>query len=109
MNINQGTGANKSPETFLFAREYWTGDSRDGALVNGDGYHYYRMSPAGLIFEAYEVYESDDGKEIAAPLPEMHNVDWREDLGFEDLEALDVIQEDEFLRVRGLTEGEAEA
>lgn len=92
----------ESADTFVYAKEYWTGDSRDGALVNGDGYHYYRMSPAGLIFEAYEVYETDDGKEVASPLPEMLNVDWREDLGFDDLEALDLIQEDEFLRVREL-------
>jgi hypothetical protein len=89
---------------FVYYKEYWTGDSRDGALVNGDGWHYYRMNPAGFIFEAYEFYETEDGREIAAPLPEMQNVDWKEDLGFEDLEALDKTSEDEFLRVRSLTE-----
>lgn len=90
----------------LFAREYWTGDSRDGAVVNGDGYHYYRMSKDGRILEAYEFYETDDGVEVASPLPEMLNVSWKEDLGFEDLEALDVIQEGEFDRVRDLTKSQ---
>ncbi len=88
----------------MFAREYWTGDSRDGAVVNGDGYHYYRMSKNGVIFEAYEFYETDDGVEVASPLPEMQNVDWQKDLGFEDMEALDVIDEFEFERIRDLTQ-----
>ena len=39
-------------EPFIYTKEYWTGDSRDGAVVNGDGYHYYRMSDKGLIVEA---------------------------------------------------------
>ena len=89
----------------LFAKEYWTGDSRDGAVVNGDGYHYYRMSHDGVILEAYEFYETDDGVEVASPLPEMLNVSWQKDLGFEDLEALDVIPELEFDRVRDMTKG----
>jgi hypothetical protein len=93
----------KTPQHVIFAKEYWTGDSRDGAIVNGDGYHYYRMSPEGLIIEAYEFYETDDGVEVAAPLPEMQNVDWKTDLGFEDLEALDIIEEVEFDRIRNLT------
>ncbi len=91
-----------NPE-IIFAKEYWTGDSRDGAVVNGDGYHYYRMSRTGLIMEAYEFYETDDGVEVAAPLPEMLNVDWMKDLGFEDLDALDVIDEREFERIKDLT------
>lgn len=89
----------------IFAREYWTGDSRDGAIVNGDGYHYYRMSRDGLIIEAYEFYETDDGVEVASPLPEMQNISWVEDLGFEDLDALDLIEEHEFRRVKDLTQG----
>ena len=91
----------------LFAREYWTGDSRDGAVVNGDGYHYYRMSKEGLIVEAYEFYETDDGVEVASPLPEMQNVNWKEDLGFEDMDALDLISESEFSRIREMTQGGA--
>lgn len=94
----------KKGQEVLFVREYWTGDSRDGAVVNGDGYHYYRMSRQGLIMEAYEFYETDDGIEVASPLPEMQNVSWVEDLGFPDLEALDVIDEHEFSRIRDLTQ-----
>jgi hypothetical protein len=101
----------RAPKTtdaeMLFAREYWTGDSRDGAVVNGDGWHYYRMKRDGMILEAYEFYETDDGLEVAAPLPEMTNVDWIKDLGFEDMEALDVIAEGEFERVRELTRAPA--
>lgn len=93
----------------IYAREYWTGDSRDGAVVNGDGYHYYRMSQQGLIVEAYEFYETDDGLEVASPLPEMQNVDWVKDLGFDDMDALDVIDEGEFSRIRDLTRGAAKS
>lgn len=92
-----------APE-FVYMREYWSGDSRDGCLVNGDGYHFYRMSADGFIFEAYEYYETEDGREVAAPLPEMQNVNWVKDLGFEDMEALDSVDENEFLRIRALTE-----
>ncbi len=94
----------ESAQDIIFVREYWTGDSRDGAVVNGDGYHYYRMSKSGLIFEAYEFYETDDGLEVASPLPEMQNVDWMNDLGFEDMDALDLIDEHEFQRIRVLTQ-----
>lgn len=85
-----------------YAKEYWTGDSRDGVLVNGDGYHFYQMKGPGLIVEAYEMYETDDGQEIASPLPEMKNVDWIGDLGFAEGEALEPLSEDEFERVRSL-------
>ena len=65
------------------------------------------MSRNGLIIEAYEFYETDDGVEVASPLPEMQNVDWVKDLGFEDMDALDVIDENEFSRIRDLTKGGA--
>ena len=83
----------------IFAKEYWTGDSRDGVIVNGDGFHYFRMKPTGLILEAYEVYEGEDGEEVVTPLPEMQQVDWIQGLGFDDLEALDIIEEVEFREV----------
>ncbi len=85
-----------------FTREYWTGDSRDGILVNGDGYHFYRMTEAGQILEAYEYYETEDGREFVSPLPEMLRVHWIEDLGFEDFEALDVIKEYDFQRIKDI-------
>ena len=87
----------------VFAKEYWTGDSRDGQVVNGDGYHYYRLTDSGKILEAYEFYENDDGTEIVSPLPEMNNVDWIADLGFEDLEVLDMIPESEYERIKEMT------
>lgn len=90
-------------ELHIYYREYWTGDSRDGALVNGDGYHFFRMSPEGLIVEAYEVYENDDGEEVATPLPEMHNVNWIDDLGFDDFEALDNVHQEDFSRIKNLS------
>ena len=42
--------------------------------------------------------------EVALPLPEMINVSWKEDLGFDDLDALDVIKETEFSRIKELTQ-----
>ena len=101
---------NKSSDTdtgekFQYFKEYWTGDSRDGALVNGDGYHYYRMKDGGLIAEAYEHYETDDGEEVASPLPEMIGVHWVKDLGFDDEnEALEAVPQTEFERVKELSE-----
>ena len=88
-----------SDKRYLYSRDYWNGNSRDGVLVNGDGFNLYRMSPEGVIIEAYEVYEKDDGEVVSCPLPEMNNIDWFLDLGFEDLEALDLISQDEFERV----------
>ena len=93
----------------MFAKEYWTGDSRDGCLVNGDGYHYYRMTKDGRILEAYEYYETVDGREFVSPLPEMLNVHWINDLGFEDFEALDIIKEDDFTHVKDIISGRVAA
>ncbi len=89
-------------ETCIFTKEYWVGDSRDGVVVNGDGYHFFRMQPHGLIIEAFEMYETDDGEEVVTPLPEMQNVGWIKDLGFKDLEDLDAIEEREFDRIKGM-------
>jgi len=86
-----------------FAKEYWTGDSRDGSLVNGDGFHYYKMTHDGTILEAFEYYELDDGREFVTPLPEMKNVNWFKDLGFEDFDVLELIKENDFDQVKELT------
>lgn len=85
-----------------FRKEYWMGNSRDGAIKNGEGYHYYKMSPSGTILEAYEMYETDDGDQIVSPLPEMLNINWTNDLGFLDLEILDDISEYEFQSMKEL-------
>lgn len=95
-------GRKLSNSEFIYMREYWTGDSRDGNLINGDGYHYYRMSKEGKIFEAYEWYEQDDGSAVVSPLPEMKNVDWIEDLGFTDMEVLDQITRSKFEEIQKL-------
>lgn len=87
----------------IFAKEYWIGDSRDGRLVNGDGYHYYQITREGKILEAYEYYEREDGSFVVSPLPEMRNVHWIQDLGFDDLDVLDVIPEIEYLRIKEAT------
>lgn len=104
--VGKITETKLSPATSVgqekFTREYWTGDSRDGVLVNGDGYHFYRMTEAGQILEAYEYYETEDGREFVSPLPEMLRVHWIEDLGFEDFEALDVIKEYDFQRIKDI-------
>lgn len=92
-------------EDIVFAKEYWTGDSRDGTLVNGEGYHYYRMTKSGKILEAFECYELEDGRECASPCPEMVNVHWTEDLGYEDFEILDFIKEFEFSRIKDIAAG----
>ena len=84
----------------VFKREYWTGSSRDGLIFEGDGYHYYRMSSDGKILEAYEYYETDDGDEVVTPLPEMENVSWQKDLGFDDFGDLDEISKYDFERVK---------
>jgi hypothetical protein len=83
----------------MFVKDFWVGDSKDGSLVNGEGIHYYKMLPLGQIVEAYETYEKDDGEIVVTPLPEMHNVNWMGDLGFENFDALDQISEREFRRV----------
>ncbi len=91
-------------ENYIFTKEYWIGDSRDGVIVNGDGYHFFRMLSRGTILEAYEVYETDDGDEVVTPLPEMHNVSWIDDFGFKNLDDLDLIEEREFSRVKNLSD-----
>lgn len=88
----------------IFAKEYWIGDSRDGNLVNGEGFHYYRMLKSGRILEAYEFYEREDGTEVVSPLPEMKGVDWIKDLGFEDLDILDIVPENEYERIKEITQ-----
>ena len=87
---------------YIFARECWSGDSKDGSLINGDGYHFFMMEPQGRIIEAYEMYERDDGEAVVTALPEMHNIGWIQDLGFENLEVLDRIEEREFDRIKYL-------
>lgn len=80
----------------LFRKEYWLGNSRDGVIKNGEGYHFFKMTADGTIVEAFEVYEQDDGEPVVSPLPEMVQVNWLADLGFEDWEVLEDISEHEY-------------
>ena len=88
---------------FVFKKEFWSGDSRDGKFLNGEGYHYFKMSEDGKIVEAFEVYESDNGEEKVCVVPEMINVHWIKDLGFHDFATLDELNENEFDRVREIS------
>lgn len=85
-----------------YARESWFGDSRDGQLENASGYHFFRMKDSQFIVEAYEYYEHDDGTEVATPLPEMTNISYLSDLGFDDLDSLDMISKTEFEQVKAI-------
>lgn len=89
-------------QTFKYAKEYWTGDSRDGKSLNIDGYNYFQISQLGDIINAFEVYQRDDGQVIVTPLPEMKGVNWKEDLGYEDFSNLDIIEYDEFEHITDL-------
>ena len=91
-------------DQFIYAREIWHGESRDGVLEDGTGYHYFKMKNSKLIVEAFEYYEADDGQEVSSPLPEMRNIDWIDDLGFEDLETLEIITEDHYNDIKELVE-----
>jgi len=85
--------------------EEWSGDSKDGVIINGEGFHFFQMTIDGYINEAYEVYESEEGDEIVTPLPEMTNISWTKDLGFENMEALDKINKMDFQRIKSLMPG----
>jgi len=94
--------ASAESETILFVREYWTGNSRDGGVIEGEGYLYYRMAESGKLIEAYESYEDHNHTEIAGPCPSMENINWFNDLGYKDLELLETIDESEFERIKEL-------
>jgi hypothetical protein len=85
-----------------YCREYWSGDSRDGHYINGDGYHYFQMMGDGNILKAYEYYETDDGEEKATYVPELIGIHWFSFFGFEDEELLESVAESEFLEVEHL-------
>ena len=53
---------------FIYKKEFWSGDSRDGKFLGGEGFHYFKMSAEGKIFEAFEVYDADNGDEVVSIL-----------------------------------------
>jgi hypothetical protein len=93
----------KEDETW-FCREYWSGDSRDGQYINGDGYHYFQMKGPGLIEKALEYYETDDGEEKATEASELIGINWFDFFGFEDEELLETVPEFEFMHILELVD-----
>ncbi|MES2613806.1 MAG: hypothetical protein V4591_00150 [Bdellovibrionota bacterium] len=92
----------RKSEEIWYCREGWNGDSRDGQFINGDGYHYFEMKGDGFIQKAYEYYETDDGEERVAIVPELVGINWFSFFGFEDEELLEAIAEHEFIYVEQL-------
>jgi hypothetical protein len=90
---------------FMFCRETWAGDSRDGKFINGEGYHYFKMSEEGEVLDAFEYYETEEGQEVVTKVPEMKGVHWLKDLGFEDFETLEMIAEHQFDHIKELLQG----
>ena len=82
-----------------YRKELWDGQSRDGKLIDGEGFHYFKMNDEGQILEAFEFYESLDGENVVSPVPEFENVNWFKDLGYEDLEVLEDIEFAEYNRL----------
>ncbi len=103
-NNHQGDVKNISEDDIWYAREYWSGDSKDGMYVNGDGYHYFEMRGKGNIQKAFEYYETDDGEEKVTDLSEFVGLNWFKTFGYEEDESdvLEYIPEHEFNYVEGL-------
>jgi len=90
-----------------YCKEYWQGHSRDGRLKDGDGFHFFALTETGTIKEAFEVYESLDGEAVASLLPEMINLNWKKDLGYDNEDLLEPVEEDEFVFVKELAQERA--
>ena len=58
----------------IYRKELWSGQSKDGKLVDGEGFHYFKMTNEGLILEAFECYASLVGEKVISPLPEFEIV-----------------------------------
>ena len=97
------------PEEIWYAREYWSGDSKDGIYSNGDGYHFFEIKGNGFITKAFEYYETDDGEEHVLELPELVGINWFKFFGFEEEdELLETVAEYEFQHVVDLKEKNAQ-
>lgn len=98
----------RNPDEVWHAREYWSGDSRDGQYANGDGYHYFELKGSGLVLRAFEYYETDDGEEHATELAELVGINWFSFFGFEESdELLETVPEHEFAYVAELAKKSA--
>jgi hypothetical protein len=90
----------ESNESGLYFKESWAGNSRDGELVGGEGWHYFRIKSGSKIVEAFELYLNEEGDDVVTILGDMVGVDWVLDFGFANLDELEEISEDEFLQVK---------
>ncbi len=97
-----GSRKHHADDAIWYCREAWFGDSRDGQLVNGDGYHYFQMRGSGIIEKAIEWYETEDGEEHTTDVPELTGINWFEFFGYEDDELLESIPAHEFAYVEQL-------
>jgi len=96
-NGTAATPKARGPQEIWYAREYWSGDSRDGQYINGDGYHYFELKGPGHVLRAVEYYETDDGEERAVDVPELVGIDWFSFFGFEENDdLLEIVPEHEF-------------
>lgn len=85
-----------------FCREFWSGNSRDGLHVNGEGYYYFKMLGEGKILKAYEYYETDEDEENSLEASELIGVNWFTYFGHNDDELLESVTEHEFEYVESL-------
>lgn len=88
------------PVGVRYFKEDWYGQSRDGQVEDGEGYHFLAIQKDGLIIEAFEYYETDEGEERISSVPELRGKNWLLDLGYDDFEPLEEITERVFLEVR---------
>ena len=89
-------------EDIWYARESWDGDSRDGKMQQGEGFHYLKLSADGMILQAFEWYESDSGEPHVSKVPELCKVHWIRDLGYEDFDVLQKVSKLDFEGVEEL-------
>ena len=98
----------READELWYAREYWSGDSRDGQYSNGDGYHYFELKGEGQDLRAFEYYETDDGEEHATELAELVGINWFSFFGFEEAdELLESVAEHEFSHISELVKKSA--
>jgi hypothetical protein len=84
----------------FYYKETWAGNSRDGEVVGGEGWHYFCIQDGSTIVEAFELYMSEEGDDVVTILHDMVGVDWIRDFGFSNLDELEKISEDDFLLVK---------
>jgi hypothetical protein len=87
---------------YIYCREGWFGNSRDGMVTNTEGLNYFEMNLSGDVLRAFEYYETDEGEEKVCEAPDLVGINWFAHFGFDDDEILDIIGIGEFLWVEDL-------